>query len=224
MAQRPVCCPSRLNLLLPFWRISDKLSSIWDLAPRTDPPAVRRGEWCGASQKISFRVWRNEMSLRRISLLLVLLNVLLGISAALAADNPFVGTWKTNLAKSKYSPGPAPTKPGTVTIAPNGDNGIKVSVENITANGEKATINYSANFDGKEVPFVQNGPGAISGQTVSLKRIDSHTAERVTHLNGKILVTEHWVVSKDGKTRTNTQTGTGPKGEAIHNVIVSEKQ
>ena len=164
------------------------------------------------------------MSLRRISLLLVLVNVLLGISAASAADNPFVGTWKTNLEKSKYSPGPAPTKPGIVTMAPYGDNGIKVTVENVTANGEKATITYSANFDGKEVPFVQTGPGAISGQTVSLKRIDSHTAERVTHLNGKILVTEHWVVSKDGKTRTNTQTGTGPKGEAIHNVIVSDKQ
>jgi hypothetical protein len=152
-----------------------------------------------------------------------LMVMLLSVTAS-AADNPFVGTWKTNLEKSKYTPGPAPTKPGTVTIAPQGDNGIKVSVENVTANGEKTTINYSANFDGKEVPFVQTGPGAISGQTVSLKRIDSHTAERVTFLNGKKLVTERWVVSKDGKIRTSTQTGAGPHGEAIHNVIVSERQ
>ena len=164
------------------------------------------------------------MSIRRIALLVVLLNVLLGISTASAAENPFIGTWKTNLEKSKYTPGPAPTKPGTVTIATYGNNGIKVSVENVTASGEKANINYSANLDGKEAPFVQTGPGAISGQTVSLKRIDSHTVERVTYLNGKKQVTERWVVSKDGKIRINTQTGSGPKGEAIHNVIVSEKQ
>lgn len=164
------------------------------------------------------------MSLRRTGSLVLLLSVLFGISAASAADNPFVGTWKTNLEKSKYSPGPAPTKAGITTITPYGDNGVKVTVEGATPAGEKTTITYSANFDGKEVPFVQTAPGAVPGQTVSLKRIDSHTAERVTRLNGKILVTEHWVVSKDGKTRTNTQTGAGPKGEAIHNVIVSERQ
>ncbi len=150
--------------------------------------------------------------------------MLLSVTALFAADNPFVGTWKTNLAKSKYSPGPPPTNSGTVTIAPNGDNGIKVSVENVTAKGEKTAINYSANFDGKEYPFVQTGPGAVSGQTVTLKRIDSHTVERVTYLHGKKSVTEHWVASKDGKIRTNTQTGTDAQGKAIHNVIVSEKQ
>ena len=152
-----------------------------------------------------------------------LLVMLLSVTALFAAENPFVGTWKTNVEKSKYNPGPPP-KSSTSTIEPYGDNGIKISVENVTAKGEKGTVNYSASFDGKEYPFAQTGPGAVSGQTVSLKRIDSHTADRITHLNGKILVTEHWVVSKDGKIRTNTQTGVGPQGQAIHNVIVSEKQ
>ena len=160
-----------------------------------------------------------RQTLGTAALMVILLSV-----TAFAADNPFVGTWKTNLAKSKYSPGPPPANAGTTIIAPNGDNGVKVTVENVTAKGEKTAINYTASFDGKEVPFVQTGPGAVSGQTVALKRIDSHTAERTTFLNGKKVVTERWVVSKDGKTRTNTQTGTGPKGEAIHNVIVSERQ
>ena len=164
------------------------------------------------------------MSRSSISLLVVLVGVLLGASAAQAADNPFVGTWKVNLAKSKYSPGPPPTTPGLVTMEANGPNGLKVTVENINAKGEKTVNQYSATFDGKEVPFVQTGPGAVSGQTVTLKRLDSNSVERITYVNGKKSVTEHWVLSKDGKTRTNTQTGTGPKGEAIHNVIVSEKQ
>jgi hypothetical protein len=36
-------------------------------------------------------------------------------SAPLAQSDPQVGVWKLNLAKSKYSPGPAP-KSGTVKI------------------------------------------------------------------------------------------------------------
>lgn len=165
------------------------------------------------------------MSHSKFSLLAVLLLAPLGISAASAADdNPFIGTWKVNLAKSKYSPGPPPSNPGLVTMEANGANGLKVTVEAINSKGEKTVNQYSAEFDGKEVPFVQTGAGAVSGQTVSLKRLDSHTAERVTYLNGKKTVTERWVVSKDGKTRTNTQTGATPQGQAIHNVIVSEKQ
>jgi hypothetical protein len=141
-----------------------------------------------------------------------------------AADNPFAGTWKVNVAKSKYDPGPPPAKPGAVTIEPNGDNGIKVTVIAINGNGEKSVNQYSADFDGEQVPFNQTGPGAVSGQTVSLKRINDRTVERTTYLAGKKLVTEQWVISKDGKTRTNTQTGTNEKGVTVHNVIVSERQ
>src|SRR6266568_7519839 len=102
-------------------------------------------------------------------------------AAALAADDPFIGTWKANMSKSAFSPGPPPTSV-TVTIAPNGTNGIKVTVEAMNAKGEKTVNQYSANYDGKEYPFVQTGAGAVSGQTVSLKRMDSHTVERITYL------------------------------------------
>jgi hypothetical protein len=153
----------------------------------------------------------------------VLLSLCIFAVAALAADDPFIGTWKANISKSEFSPGPPPTSV-TVTIEPNGTNGIKVTVEAINAKGEKTVNQYSANYDGKEYPFVQTGAGAVSGQTVSLKRIDSHTVERTTYLTGKQLMTEKWVVSQDGKTRTVTQTGTSPQGQAIHNVIVNDKQ
>src|SRR4051812_2042837 len=32
-------------------------------------------------------------------------------SSILAQDNPFLGTWKTNLTRSKYEPGPPPKNP-----------------------------------------------------------------------------------------------------------------
>jgi hypothetical protein len=44
--------------------------------------------------------------------------------ALAAADDPFVGTWKLNVAKSKFSPGPAPQSQ-TVTIG--ADNKVEVS-------------------------------------------------------------------------------------------------
>ena len=55
------------------------------------------------------------MQMRRVTLLAITVAVsalVLG-SIAHAADNQ-VGTWKLNVAKSKYSPGPAP-KEGTLT-------------------------------------------------------------------------------------------------------------
>jgi|RhiMethySRZTD1v2_1073278.scaffolds.fasta_scaffold83942_2 hypothetical protein len=159
----------------------------------------------------------------RRNLTRVLLSLCIFAAAALAADDPFLGTWKANVAKSAFSPGPPPTSV-TVTIEPNGTNGIKVTVEAINAKGEKTVAHYSANYDGKEYPFVQTGAGAVSGQTVSLKRIDSHTVERTTYVEGKQLMTEQWVVSQDGKTRTVTQTGTNAQGQAVHNVVVNDKQ
>jgi len=144
-------------------------------------------------------------------------------AAALAADDPFIGTWKANVAQSAFSPGPPPTSV-TVTIAPHGTNGIHVTVEAMNATGEKTVTHYSANYDGKEYPFVQTGAGAVSGQTISLKRMDAQTVERTTYLAGKTLLTETWVVSQDGKTRTVTQTGTNAQGQAVNNIIVTEKQ
>ncbi len=158
---------------------------------------------------------------------IIVLSFLVLSAAAWAApepgNDPFIGTWRTNLAKSKYNPGPPPSKPGTVTIEPNGNNGIKVTVVAINAKGEKTVNQYSASYDGKEVPFTQTGPGAVSGQTVTLRRIDANTVERIGYLGGKKLVTEKWVVSKDGKTRTNTQTGMNAQGEFVNNVIVNDR-
>jgi len=145
----------------------------------------------------------------------------LGISAW-AAD-PSVGTWKLNLAKSTYSPDPPPMS-STIVIEPSGDNGVKVNVETINAKGAKITISYSANYDGKEYPFNQSGPGAATNQTVVFKQIDPQPVERTNYIAGKPAGKEFWVVSKDGKVRTVTQTGTTADGKPIHNVLVQDRQ
>jgi hypothetical protein len=48
--------------------------------------------------------------------------------ALVAADNPFVGTWKLNVAKSKFSPGPPPQSQ-TVTIG--ADNKVQAQQQSL---------------------------------------------------------------------------------------------
>src|SRR5262245_3828645 len=127
---------------------------------------------------------------------------------AQAADNQ-VGTWKLNVAKSKYSPGPAP-KESTTTVAAE-PNGYKVTIHGTNAEGNPIHIEMSPKLDGKDYPMTGN-PNA---DMISLKKIDDYTTEAVTKKNGKPMVTTRTVIAKDGKSRTQTQKGTNAKGEKV---------
>jgi hypothetical protein len=142
-----------------------------------------------------------------------------GISVISAqATDPRVGTWQLNVTKSKYTPGPAP-KSQTLKIEASGK-GEKVTSETVTASGTKAVTEYTAEYDGKPYPL----KGSDTADMVTLKRVDTHTTERVDTKGGKTVTTYHRVVSKDGKTMTVTTKGTDAQGKATHNVVVFEKQ
>ena len=133
------------------------------------------------------------------------------------------GTWRLNVAKSRFQTSTAP-KSQLVTILPDGKDGIKLNVDIVTANGDKSSVAYAAQYDGKQNPRTEAGAGAVPGQTVSLTRIDNRTVERIAYLKGKKLTTERWEISSDGRTRTVTQTGVGADGKPVNNVLVYEKQ
>jgi hypothetical protein len=59
---------------------------------------------------------------------------------------------------------------------------------------------------------------------VTWKKIDDYTYENVAKLKGQALTTTRMVVSKDGKTRTNTVTGKNAQGQTVTNVVVFEKK
>jgi len=139
------------------------------------------------------------------------------------AQDPQTGRWTLNVAKSQFKTSPAP-KTQIVTIVPEGKDGVKVTADVVRTNGAKAAFEYAAQYDGKEYPRTETGDGAVPGQTVTVKRIDNRTTERITYLKGKKLVIEKWEISRDGKTRTVTQSGVGPDGKPVDNVLVYEKQ
>ena len=154
---------------------------------------------------------------------LVTLGVVVAFASAVAVTvsaqtGSEIGTWKVNVAKSTFSPGPAP-KSRTLTFEAVGQ-GVKLSVEGVNADGSKAAISYTANYDGKDVPVT----GSATLDTVSWKRINATTVEETDKKGGKVFGTLTRVMSADGKSFTATVKGTNDQGQAINNVVVYEKQ
>jgi len=158
----------------------------------------------------------------------VLGKVFLGMAVAVLAasvssvsaqpKNIGMGTWKLNVEKSKFSPGPAP-KSLTATFEPAGK-GVKLNTQGITADGKPTATEYTANYDGKDVPL----KGSPVADTVSLKRINALTTMRTDKKGGKVVQTLKRVIAKDGKTFTVAVKGKTPKGEPVNSMLVFEKQ
>jgi hypothetical protein len=138
-------------------------------------------------------------------------------TVAMAADSN-VGTWKLNLAKSKYNPGPAP-KSQTVKIEAWGADGLKYVSDGMYA-GKPMHVEFQAQYDGKFVPE----KGSPDGDMISYTRIDANTVEFTQQLKGKPTTRGKAVVSADGKTRTVTMTGKNAKGQDVNYVIVLDRQ
>jgi hypothetical protein len=140
-----------------------------------------------------------------------------GVAGAQGTD-PIVGTWRIDLAKSTYKPGPPP-KSATVVIEPAGK-GIKVSVDAVNADGTPAKWSFTTQRDGKDVP-VTGHPAYDAAATTQA----SPTAGTTDYKKGgKVVATTKMAVSGDGRTMTLTSTGTDPKGQAVNNVIFFRKQ
>ena len=73
------------------------------------------------------------------------LGVVLGagvVSLSAQGNDPRIGTWKLNVAKSKYSPGPAPQSL-TVKVEPSGQGGEKVTAEFVNRSALQRGRHYS---------------------------------------------------------------------------------
>jgi hypothetical protein len=153
------------------------------------------------------------------TLLTLAVAMLLAGTALAQSQESVYGTWKVNLAKSKYSPGPAPTSSMAKWEAFQG--GVKLTVDVVPAKGETQHWESSGKFDGKDHPVKGNNPDA---DAVAFSKIDAHTYETVSKKGGKITLTAHIVVAADGKTRITTQTGKDGQGRTVNNSSFYEKQ
>lgn len=159
---------------------------------------------------------------KRLAVVVVTVALLaLGSIARTQSSDPWIGTWKVNLEKSTFSPGPKPTVAATVNIEPSAGGGIKTTFDATDPQGQPTHTESVAGFDGKDVPV--KGAQAPNS-TTALKRIDDRTYEAMGKVDGKPAVTTRVAVSADGKMITATQTGTNAQGQSVKNVIVLDKQ
>jgi len=138
-------------------------------------------------------------------------------TAGYSADH-FAGTWKQDMAKSKYSPGPGPKSVLVKSEAI--ENGLKVAVDTVDAQGKSIHAEWTGKFDGKDYPV----KGDPNRDAVSLKKIDDYTLEVTNKKEGKVTTVNREEFARDGKTRKITVAGTNAQGQKINNVTVWERQ
>jgi hypothetical protein len=139
-----------------------------------------------------------------------------GATVCFAAD-AFIGTWKLNEAKSKFSPG-AP-KNSTVVYEAAGDS-VKVTIDGTDADGKPTHNEWTGKFDGKDYPVT----GDPSSDSRSLKKINAHTITFSVKKGDKVTISGRIVLSADGKTRTVTTSSTDAKGNKVSATAVYDKQ
>ena len=144
--------------------------------------------------------------------------VFLGGRAWTQTSDPLIGTWELNVAKSKFSPGPAP-KSETRTYVMSGSE-IRATSKGVDGAGKATTGAWTVNYDGKDRPVTGNDDADM----LSLKRIDAFSSEFTQKRAGKVVLTGMRTISKDGKTMTITTKGTNAKGQPLNEVEVFEKR
>jgi hypothetical protein len=156
---------------------------------------------------------------RQMSLLVVVAVAMVLGGRAFAQNNPIIGTWKLNLAKSKLDPGPPPMSETRVFEAWETD-GVKGTFTRVLADGTHVTIGFAFHYDDKDYKVT----GTRDVDVTAHKRLDPTTVAFTLKKGGNVVQTGKDVFSKNGRIWTSTGTGMNTKGQKVHNVLVLDKQ
>jgi hypothetical protein len=166
------------------------------------------------------------MNTARLARLLLCGGLIIVSSASSAVaqsnDDPALGSWKLNVAKSKFTPGP-PIKGDTRSYEVNNEGWLLVTTETIQPDGRRTGVRFAAKFDGK--PYPQIGRFAPTVTLITYEQVDKRTLKYTQYdSNGKVNSTNTRTVSADGKTMTIEQRSTDEKGRPTVNVELFERQ
>src|ERR1700730_1594174 len=105
---------------------------------------------CSLRNPPAFQIYEDRGENMRIRTSLLTLAVLFAAATVcFAADDPNMGSWKLNEAKSKFGAG-APKNTSVVYEAA-GDS-VKVTVEGVSSDGKSTHTEWTGKFDGKDYP------------------------------------------------------------------------
>src|SRR5271165_7031034 len=155
------------------------------------------------------------MKIRSIVLTVVL--CLLALSVGFAADNPNMGTWKLNEAKSKI---PTGVGKNTSVVYSAAGSDIKVTTDGVDGSGNPTHSEWTGKFDGK--PYPVTGMSTVDARAVTAK--GDRTLDIVNMKDGKSVGTGKVELAKDGKSRTLETDGVDAAGKKVHAKFVYDKQ
>jgi hypothetical protein len=163
---------------------------------------------------------------------------LAGLHLTAQSADSIIGTWVLNVAKSTFSPGPAPQNESRTYVLEGQETKltskeaieprtyrtvrqeIKATSKGVDGEGKSTTREWTMVYDGKDRPIT----GDPDADMLSLKRIDAFRAEFTQKRAGRVVITGTQVISTDGKVMTITTQGINAKGQIINEVSVFEKQ
>ena len=174
---------------------------------------------------------------RRIAILGIAVT-LFGLDLAAQNPDPILGAWLLNVAKSRFSPGPAPQSESCTYVMEGQETRvtskeaseprkyvavrqeIKATSQRVDGDGKPTTREWTIVYDGKDRPIT----GDPDADTISLKRVDPFVSEFVQKRAGRVVISGTRAISNDGKIMTVTTQGMNAKGQTINEVWVFEKQ
>ncbi len=151
-----------------------------------------------------------------------LLLAILGLAGSLWAADPQLGTWKLNIAQSKFSPGyPAPREARFVFRAV-GDR-IEWILTGTNANGSPISTKATYPREGGLVKWAVPPLGPV-GSPIVITVISPHEIYGTILKDGKQQQVDHIVISKDGRTTRETIKRSNSQGRPSEELLVFDKQ
>jgi hypothetical protein len=130
-----------------------------------------------------------------------------------------IGTWKLNVAKSRFTPGPGwRSQMRTYALQPDGS--VLVTWTGVGAHGEPMHVSFVSRLDGKDYPM----KGSDNYDTLSGVAVDAFTVKSVEKRGGKVAGIAMRMLSPDGKVMTITDEGSNRKGEKFSQLLVFDRQ
>ena len=153
----------------------------------------------------------------KIKMILLGLVVFFAGAVVASAQNPHMGTWKLNEAKSKFPKGA--TKNHTVVYEAAGDQ-IKVAVDCVDGAGTAIHSEWTGKFDGK--PYALTGDPA--GDMRSYRTVNRRTLSLRSTKAGKLTTTATITVAPNGKSRTVKASSKNAQGKWTTSTAVYDKE
>jgi hypothetical protein len=141
----------------------------------------------------------------------------------LAADPyPFAGTWKLNVAKSKFDGPIKPLREETIFIQEQGDQVVE-TLKGVAADGSAILERHIHATTGGEVKVLEGAPPAGISRVLANRKAHARSSDMRIMREDKEIATAHDVVSDDGKTIRTTIKGTDDQGKSFETVEIWDR-